>query len=124
MNCINRRGGISHILSWAVAVGLAAGSAGCMENSAGAESAATETAKFDRHFVREGRELREVRVAEANPAEAANAHRHFRREGRELRELPVSTAVETAKPAWAQRSESQNRGTLEVSSTVEAHDGR
>lgn len=121
MNCINRRGGIPRILSWAVAVGLAAGSAGCMENSAGAETPATGTAKLDRHFVREGRELR---MTETTAAESTNSDRHFRREGRELREIHVSAAIETAKPGWAQSSESQNRGTLEVSSTVEAHDGR
>jgi hypothetical protein len=121
MNCINRRGGVPRIVSWAVALGLAAGSAGCTENSLGVQSAATETAKLDRHFVREGRELRELGVTEAMAAEPANSDRHFRREGRELN---VSSALETAKPDGAQRSESENRGTLEVISTVEAHDGR
>jgi hypothetical protein len=87
----------------------------------GVQSAATETAKLDRHFVREGRELRELGVTEAMAAEPANSDRHFRREGRELN---VSSALETAKPDGAQRSESENRGTLEVISTVEAHDGR
>jgi hypothetical protein len=121
MNCINRRGGVSRIVSWAVALGLAASSASCMESSVGVHSAATETAKLDRHFVREGRELRELRVTEATAAEPANSDRHFRRDGRDLN---VSAALETANPDGAQRSESENRGTLEVSSTVEAHDGR
>jgi hypothetical protein len=121
MNCINRRGSVSRIVSWAVALGLAASSAGCMENSVRAQSAGTETAKLDRHSVREGRELV---VTETTAAEAANSGRQFRREGRELRELPVSATVETAKPDWAQRSESQNRDMAEVSSMVQAHDGR
>jgi hypothetical protein len=121
MNCINRRGGVLRIVSWAVALGLAAGSAGCMEHPVGVQSAAAETAKVDRHFVRDGRELRELRVTEATAAEPANSDRHFRREGRELN---VSAALETANPDGAQASESENRGTLEFSSTVEAHDGR
>ncbi len=105
-------------MSWAVALGLAAGLAGCMENSARVQSAATTTAKLEQHFVREGRELL---VTEAAAAEPANSDRHFRREGRELQ---VSAALETAKPDGAQGSASENRGRLEVSSTVEAHDGR
>jgi hypothetical protein len=121
MNCINRIGGVSRIVSWAVALGLAASSAGCMENSERAQSAATETAKLDRHFVRQGRELV---VTEAPAAQTANSDRQFRREGRELRELPVSPTIETANPDWAQTSESQNRDSAEVSSTVEAHYGR
>ncbi len=121
MNCIHRRGGVSRIVSWTVALGIAAGSAGCMENSTGVQSAATETAKLDRHFVREGRELRELRVTEATAPEPANSDRHFRREGRELQ---VRATLETAKPDGAQRAESDHHGALEVSSTVEAHDGR
>ena len=46
----------------------AAGSAGCIKSSLAARSAATDTAKLERHFVREGRELREVRVSEATAA--------------------------------------------------------
>jgi len=122
MNCINNRGGILRIVSWAVALGLAAGSAGCMENSARAQSATTDTAKLDRHFVRAGREL--VRVTEATASEPVNSDRHFVRAGRELLELHVSATTDRTKPNWAQRSESQNRDTLEVGSTVEAREGR
>src|SRR5580658_3149225 len=110
MKRINRRGAASRIASWAVTLGLAAGSTGCMGNSVEAKSAATETAKVDRHFVREGRELREVRVPEPTTDETAKSDRHFVREGRELRELPVPATPETAKPVGAQGAESQSRG--------------
>jgi hypothetical protein len=91
MNRINRRG-VSRAMSWAMALGLAASSVGCVGNSLGAQSAAAEPGNSDRHFVRDGRELRELGAAEAMAAEPGNSDRHFVREGRELSEVQASAS--------------------------------